>query len=162
MDVLEYSQVEALILTYVSFGFFTTVNSFWTLVAVLTAAISFWRIRAVGSISLPHKSDGSPSFYDIKTQDQSEDLVVEEEEEEEEGVLQVCSSCSSSSVGYSAVIEDGTVKGNRDQVYGYYGEFSWEQILQVRMRSTGDLGWYGCQDLTSLNGSVVKLWRERC
>lgn len=40
------SRVEALAFQYVSFGLFTVVNNLWTLVAVVTAAVSVWSIRA--------------------------------------------------------------------------------------------------------------------
>ncbi|XP_042480344.1 uncharacterized protein LOC122061198 [Macadamia integrifolia] len=68
MEVFQ-SPVEALAFNYVSFGFLATVQSFLTCIAIVTAAISFWRIRAVGSNSFhgtksPSSGDSNspPSF----------------------------------------------------------------------------------------------------
>ena len=49
MNVLD-SPLEALAFNYVSFGFFTVVNNLWTWIAVVTAAVSFWRIRVAGGV----------------------------------------------------------------------------------------------------------------
>ncbi|XP_043721744.1 uncharacterized protein LOC122669129 [Telopea speciosissima] len=62
MDVFQ-SPLEALAFNYVSFEYLASVQSFLTCIAIVTAAISFWRIRAVSSNSLHRtKSSGdSPS-----------------------------------------------------------------------------------------------------
>ncbi|CAE6112921.1 unnamed protein product [Arabidopsis arenosa] len=44
MSTLE-SPLEALAFEYASFGVFAVVNNVWTWIAVVTAAVSFWRIR---------------------------------------------------------------------------------------------------------------------
>ncbi|KAG2712727.1 hypothetical protein I3760_04G139200 [Carya illinoinensis] len=49
MNVLE-SSLEALALDYLSLGFLTAVNNLWTWVAVLTAAVSLWKIRTSGGV----------------------------------------------------------------------------------------------------------------
>ncbi|KAK3213339.1 hypothetical protein Dsin_018045 [Dipteronia sinensis] len=56
MNVLE-SPLEALAFNYLNFGFVTAVNNLWTWVAVITAAVSFWRIKTAG---------GSTSSYSPK------------------------------------------------------------------------------------------------
>ncbi|XP_030448455.1 uncharacterized protein LOC115671119 [Syzygium oleosum] len=43
------SRVEALAFQYVSFGLFTVASNLWTLVAVVTAAVSVWSIRAAAA-----------------------------------------------------------------------------------------------------------------
>lgn len=49
MNALDHSPFEALALNYLRYGFLTAVNSIWTWVAFVTAAVSFWRIRAASS-----------------------------------------------------------------------------------------------------------------
>ncbi|XP_019189010.1 PREDICTED: uncharacterized protein LOC109183384 [Ipomoea nil] len=51
MNTLE-SPLEAIAFNYLSYGFLTAVNNVWTWVAVLTAAVSFWRIKIL-SLSVP-------------------------------------------------------------------------------------------------------------
>lgn len=54
------SPLEALALDYLSVGFLTVVHNLWTWVAVVTAAVSFWRIRAAGGGPAYLKSAVSP------------------------------------------------------------------------------------------------------
>lgn len=51
------SPLEALAFNYLSYGFLTAVNNVWTWVAVLTAAVSFWRIKTL-SLSMPSTPRG--------------------------------------------------------------------------------------------------------
>ncbi|OWM84064.1 uncharacterized protein LOC116189550 [Punica granatum] len=48
MNALD-SPLEALAINYVRFGLLAVVNNLWTWVAVVTAAVSFWRIRATAT-----------------------------------------------------------------------------------------------------------------
>ncbi|XP_022756407.1 uncharacterized protein LOC111304154 [Durio zibethinus] len=51
--------------------------------------------------------------------------------------------------------------GDDDCKEGSCGEWweSWERVLSVRK---GETGWYRYQDLTVINGNVVRLWNESC
>ena len=61
MNALD-SPLEALALDYINVGFLTIVNNLWTWVAVITAAVSFWRIRvATGGAVAATSSDECPS-----------------------------------------------------------------------------------------------------
>ncbi|KAJ4958277.1 hypothetical protein NE237_025388 [Protea cynaroides] len=66
MDVFQ-SQLEALAFNYMNFGFLASVQSLLTCIAIVTAAISFWKIRAIGSNSFHRtkSSDDSPPSLDV-------------------------------------------------------------------------------------------------
>ncbi|GAV70954.1 hypothetical protein CFOL_v3_14451 [Cephalotus follicularis] len=181
MSVLD-SPLEALALDYVSFGFLTMVNNLWTWVAVITAAVSLWRIRAAAADATtfsvkvdPHaacldrSSNGShpcpeasspepapsasapapgtsPSKCDV-----SDDRVTKgkfimyyEGEREDKGEGE----------GQLRVVKEWGYNGGEG--CGEWWE-SWERVMSIRMEY---LGWYRCQDLTAINGSVVRLWDE--
>ncbi|KAJ4952937.1 hypothetical protein NE237_029769 [Protea cynaroides] len=206
MDVFQ-SPLEAIAFNYVSFGFLSTVQSLLTCVAIVTAAISFWIIRAVGpnsfhriksSIDSPLSSDCrstlhvSPPSLPVSTLSEPEPELEKEKpvHQEEQG----CSSLvgvgaiefedynsndriikdkftlyyddeNSTGGGEFHVDGDGAdvVCSYREEPYNYSNElWSWDGILVGR---GGDLGWYRSQDLTVLNGNVVRLWgcqRRRC
>ncbi|XP_048335298.2 uncharacterized protein LOC125423827 [Ziziphus jujuba] len=186
MSVLA-SPLEPLAFDFVSFGFFTFVNNLWTWLALITAALSFWRLRAAGSNSssssssldssessngstpplaentVPEKeptTTSSPAAAPVawavpsRSSEDHEGVVTkgikftvyyenddeEEEEEEEEG--------------------DGelTVTEEKEMVEvdggGEWWE-SWERMLKMR---SGEICWYRYQDMTEINGNVVRLW----
>lgn len=180
MDVLD-SPLEALALNYLSVGFLTIVNNLWTWVAVITAAVSFWRIRAAGGGPTCLKSDSSPP---PPPNDQSlggSELVPEisaPDVSADEPPAPAPAPASEMVVGDDKV-DDGVTKGTKF-VAVYYGEDdgreltaaneleesgddegcgewweSWERVLTTK---TGEMGWYRYQDLTVLNGNVVRLW----
>ncbi|KAJ0091713.1 hypothetical protein Patl1_13654 [Pistacia atlantica] len=60
MNTLE-SPLEALAFNYVRFGIFTVVNNLWTWVAVITAAVSFWRIKKQVKPALQPRNDRNKS-----------------------------------------------------------------------------------------------------
>ncbi|KAH6818391.1 hypothetical protein C2S51_001994, partial [Perilla frutescens var. frutescens] len=49
MEAALDSPLEALAINYLAYGFLTAVNNIWAWIAVITAAVSFWRIRALPS-----------------------------------------------------------------------------------------------------------------
>lgn len=182
MDVLD-SPLEALALNYLSVGFLTIVNNLWTWVAVITAAVSFWRIRAAGGRPTCLKSDSSPP---PPPNDQSlggSELVPEISAPDvlaDEPPAPAPAPASEMVVGDDKV-DDGVTKGTKF-VAVYYGEDdgrelmaaneleesgddegcgewweSWERVLTTK---TGEMGWYRYQDLTVLNGNVVRLWGQ--
>ncbi|KAK2645085.1 hypothetical protein Ddye_020280 [Dipteronia dyeriana] len=178
MNVLE-SPIEALAFNYLSFGFVTAVNNLWTWVAVITAAVSFWRIKTAGgsTSSYSPKPDlhpqprndpnttGSQPLPEISPVDSiieppapdaaSSDtarkftLYYHEEEREE----------SSTDGEITAVIEEW------GEEYYYYRDHIdeceewWERVMRVRVT---DMGWRRYQDSTVINGNVVRLWDDEC
>lgn len=194
MNALD-SPLEALALDYINVGFLTIVNNLWTWVAVITAAVSFWRIRvATGGAVAATSSDESsspPPRYDqssigskpvseIKVPDvlpprddepvsisgsglDSDSGIMEVEDFKADGVTK--------GVKFFAVYyeendcgeDDGELTAEESGVDGAVkvGEWwdSWERVLRMKM---GEMGWYKYQDLTELNGNVVRLWDSSC
>lgn len=185
MDLLD-APLEALALNYLSVGFLTVVNNLWTWVAVITAAVSFWRIRAAGGGPTCLKSDVSPPHPRNDQSSSGSQLVPEisvPDVSADEPPSPAPAPASEMVVG-DVKVDDGVTKGTKF-VAVYYGEDdgkltaaneweengdddgvegcgvwweSWERVLRTR---TGEMGWYRYQDLTVLNGNVVRLWDSR-
>ncbi|XP_058078671.1 uncharacterized protein LOC131227000 [Magnolia sinica] len=205
MDVLGFP-LEALLLGHY---YLTTARSFWTWIAVLTAAFGFWRITAVSSRSR-QKSDNPRSFQDptpltaasrepeepqktplaltpslpLKPDAESpavcsvSDNVVrkggkfaayycEEDDgasDEEDGVYERYDGVSGEDEGvderYDGVSgEEVGVVGEYNGVIGVFdGVWPYGVRTGLPVVRTGDFGWYQCQDLTAINGSVVRSW----
>ncbi|KAK6273733.1 hypothetical protein QQP08_027674 [Theobroma cacao] len=192
MNVLVDSQLEALAFNYVSFGIFTIVNNLWTWVAVITAAVSFWRIRAA-SAATPScsvkKPDQKPSKCVIdRAQDESQPIPEAIEKPTPSALVSAPAGVMEMSVSSPLVCHDAVTKGGKFKLTVYSeddgdshvdGEMtvtewsdidgdckewscggwwqSWERVLSVRK---GETGWYRYQDLTAINGNVVRLWDE--
>ncbi|GLT62845.1 hypothetical protein SLA2020_354480 [Shorea laevis] len=187
MDHVLDSPLEALALNYVSFGIFSLVNNLWPLVAVITAAVSFWKIKAAAGITPVKKLvDDTPAAPPPCVNHREELLSSTMEEEEEEEVASTsCSSPAPVVTPDQSGSYDGMTKG-RNKFVLYYdddgGEVtvaseekeywsecddggmseewywgSWERMLRIR---TAEMGWYRYQDLTVINGNVVRLWEE--
>lgn len=182
MDLLD-SPLEALALNYLSVGFLTIVNNLWTWVAVITAAVSFWRIRAAGGAPTYLKSDGSPPPPRNDQRSSGSELVPEiSVPDVSADEPPAPAPASEIVVGDDVKVDDGVTKGAKF-VAVFYGEDDregdgeltsaneweengddegcgewwerWERVLRTR---TGEMGWYSYQDLTVLNGNVVRLW----
>ncbi|XAR51107.1 hypothetical protein NMG60_11005645 [Bertholletia excelsa] len=175
MNTLE-SPLEALALDNLSFGFFTIVNNVWTWVAVVTAAVSFWRLKSIGAGARELKSEGSsenpagsnldpapapdpaipapmPAVSTLETTMATTrgkfTLYYEDEEGDERGSAVAAGErdCGRGSGGWvGEVVSRG----------GGWCE-GWEVMLRTRKGETGS-GWYRWQDVTVLDGSVVRLW----
>lgn len=176
------SPLEALAFNYATFGVFTVVNNLWAWVAVITAAISFWRIRTT---SFSDKPDHQQPLIDRNTSGSQ--------------LAQPPANTSSAEAAPPCPIPalppandvDGVTEGSKYTFY-YYEEgqtegdgdgeatsvvkewrddadsdgvsscVDWRELEGVRMRARiEDMGWYRCQDLTVVNGNVVRLWDER-
>ncbi|XVE97851.1 hypothetical protein REPUB_Repub03eG0054500 [Reevesia pubescens] len=196
MNHLLDSPLEALAFNDVSFGVFTIVNNLWTWVALITAAVSFWKIRTAGAAATSSCSvkshDQNPSTTSIFDPVQAESRPILEAEEK------LCPSALVSAPAASATetsvtpffCNDKVSKGGKFKLTVYYeddgesddidgemtvmeywsngdgdykevrcgaGEWweSWERLLSMRK---GETGWYRYQDLTAINGNVVRLW----
>ncbi|XP_065848729.1 uncharacterized protein [Euphorbia lathyris] len=172
------SPIEALV-----FDHLTLVNNLWTWIALVTAALSFWWIRAssaVISISLQsHPISTSPDDC-TRSRSNSPDASFSEASTHSEPPMLSSPAPSTPSIfedgdsitkGKFLVYyeddreNDGEVEGESESEvlvageweYGGCGEWteSLERVVRMRM---GDLGWYRCQDLTAINGNVVRLW----
>lgn len=171
MNVLE-SPLDALAFDYVSYGILIIVNNVWTWVAFVTAAVSFWRIRsaASGAASFSAKCD-PPAPTSNSTQTSPAIPQIENP--------RVRTSVPSSTEAVRDFEVDGVTKGKFTVYYEDDGEHDgglsgvrewegkesealcgewwegWESLLRTRR---GEWSWYGYQDLTVINGNVVKLW----
>ncbi|KAE8682597.1 Plant invertase/pectin methylesterase inhibitor superfamily protein [Hibiscus syriacus] len=184
MDQLSDSRLEALAFNYLSFGIFTIVNNLWTWVAIMTAAVSLWRIRAAGAAT---------SSYSVKSQEQCPSTSVigrpiPEVKEKLTVSPLVSAPASVTETRVSRfVCNDGVTKSGKPKLTVYYeedidgettdtewsdgdgyctegsrgGEWweSWEGVLRFRK---GETGWYRYQNLTAINGNVVRLWDDSC
>nr|XP_008337817.1 uncharacterized protein LOC103400907 [Malus domestica] len=187
MNVLD-SNLEALAFNYLSFGLFTVVNNLWTWIAVLTAAVSFWRLRpraaatsAISSSALKFRSQ--PAISGLSLNGSS---PVPEITQSNSAAKKVEPPCF---VPALAKFGDSTVQLTKGSKFAVYFEDSdvesdltatssltpekdeteesgsdevaaaswWEDVLTLR---TGEMSWYRYQDLTELNGNVVRLWDD--
>ncbi|CAA3009317.1 uncharacterized protein LOC111411887 [Olea europaea var. sylvestris] len=187
------SPLEALAFNYLSYGLLTAVNSIWPWIAVLTAAVSFWRIRASSSSNLSTRAR-SPDSVSTSS---SSPLKMDEGAVEAavgcgDGEVATVSSTQSDTEYLSGsnkkcrVLErEGSTKGKFTLYYSEKDEFKtgegddngggngarevtyekmgrwcddWERMMMVKM---ADMGWYQYQDLTVLDGSVVRLWDSK-
>ncbi|XVE53930.1 hypothetical protein DITRI_Ditri03aG0041800 [Diplodiscus trichospermus] len=193
MNQLLDSPLEALAFNYVSFGIFTIVNNLWTWVAVITAALSFWRIRAAAGAATSsfsvEKHNQKPSICIINRNQDESRLTLEAEEKPTPSALVSAPAAVAETRDWPLVCDYGVTKGGKFKLSVCYeddrdsdvdGEMtvrewrsegggdckegscrewweSWERVLRLRK---GERGWYLYQDLTALNGNVVKLWDE--
>ncbi|KAE8735287.1 Plant invertase/pectin methylesterase inhibitor superfamily protein [Hibiscus syriacus] len=185
MNQLLDSPIESLAFNYVSFGIFTVGNNLWTWIAVVTAALSFWKIRAaagaVVSSGYVQSNDPKPS---TSISDESPPVPEPDSEQPTPSSSVVDTSVSPLVCRGEVVtrgkfkltvyfdddgeesdvdVDDGGVRvtGRSDGGGGDCNEWweSWEGVLKLR---NGETGWYRHQDLSALNGNVVRLWDESC
>ncbi|KAI3447244.1 hypothetical protein Pfo_003909 [Paulownia fortunei] len=191
MNALD-SPLEALALNYLSYGFLTAINNIWAWVAVITAAVSFWRIRASSSplVSIPEQRGSSQDAASTSSSpphmagevEAAEPTTVSTPGETKQllSPLMTTSCCVLESEGSPKVkfslyfneddFREGDEGGEDEDSGGCNGGGAvvseklgwwcddWERTMVVRM---GDMGWYRCQDLKVLDGSVVRLWDGR-
>lgn len=180
MNALD-SPLEAIALRYLSYDALTMIfNNFWTWLAVLTAgAISFfWTMKSpVGKVS--PKSDpvcfcNPDSTKMVSPPLQPELLEVESDLTRNpiEGVKATTTAPLAPAVGST----DGVTRG-KFMVYYYeerenmcnddefekeyvdgHAELSWVNRWEWERMGEDEMGLYSYQDLTVLNGNVVRLW----
>lgn len=163
------SPLEALAFNYLAYGFLTAVNNIWAWVAVITAAVSFWKMRAKPELmsSRSHDAASSPRVAGIATAE----MVT---------VATTSQTAAPAPKASCRVLErEGSVKMKFSSYYeereevddGVDSEESggeaavtsralddWETMMAMRM---GDMGWYRWQERMVLDGSVVRLWEGR-
>lgn len=163
MNALD-SPIEALAINYVHFGFLAVAGNLWAWLTVVTAALSFWRIRTtfsssrtVAKLSFPPPEEhrrppeeatpavlcpspavlgtGLDSYVAKRRFTMCFEMDATEEEEEAVEGKEVDGGCAGGGEWWSG----------------------WENVLRER---NGEVGWYSCQDLSVLDGRVVRLWDE--
>lgn len=187
MNVL-HSPLEASAFDYISFGIFT--DNLWTWIAVVAAAVSFWRIKNAGSsplFSVKSETLSSANHIDrLRDVNDPKPVVETSVSESATQPLPLLTASSASSAPFESILEDDRVtrgkfvmyyederesNGNVDDELTAIGEWRygsgsdggygvgceewWERVLR---KSKGDLGWHRFQDLTAINGNVVRLW----
>ncbi|GAU46694.1 hypothetical protein TSUD_375480 [Trifolium subterraneum] len=171
MNFLLDSNVEALAFNYLNFGLITILNNLWTWLALLTAALSFWKIRSSGCPKEPIsvKVDTCVSISTVYVKD-----VTTETETPKKALTDVFDDVDCIRKGkFTVYYEDDMQCGLIESSSGYdrllpvaqgfepEGELEWwkcwEKVLRLRNGDNKN-GWYTCQDLTELNGNVVKIW----
>ncbi|KAJ4908057.1 hypothetical protein Rs2_11715 [Raphanus sativus] len=184
METLD-SPLEALAFQYASFGVLAVVNNVWTWIAVVTAAVSFWRMK-VTTIG-DNGGHGCSLLEDVTTSKSEQEADHQEPQEMADPVEEAAAPLvNETKVWEPLMCDDGVTKGKLTMYYevdvdggryvdreeeltavNYYGggfgnsgEWweRWEGV--VRMRN-GDDEWYRYVDLTVINGSVVRLWDDK-
>ncbi|XP_016486051.2 uncharacterized protein LOC107806412 [Nicotiana tabacum] len=175
--ILEYP-LEALAFNYLSFGFLTVVNNVWAWVAVITAAVSFWRIKTSSTLPLPEPRgdfSGAPSpspppptsVPSCSSSPQVERVAKEPSStvttemypgvsmNKEEGTKGKLTVYFKQDDGEECDVDgdDGDQDGEDGAVEMWFE--NWENLLKMR---NGEMGWYRCQDMKVIDGNVVRLW----
>uniref|UniRef100_A0A7N0V9S9 Uncharacterized protein n=1 Tax=Kalanchoe fedtschenkoi TaxID=63787 RepID=A0A7N0V9S9_KALFE len=172
VSIAEPSSVEALAFNYLRFGLLVVANNFWTLVAVATAAVSFWRFKLAPSLARHHFR--IPSALDVPPESPSS---IPRQEQSAESTSVTPQAPTLETEGYD---DGGLVTGKRVYSRFYYddvmdgqeeeepveeeveelvahGDETMRFDVSERMRWL-DLGFYEHQDLRVLDGNVVRLW----
>ena len=172
MNVVLDSPVEALAFNYLSFGFLTLLNNLWTWLALLTAALSFWKIRSAGCpkpapapldpTTEPPVPEALTPLAEPAVRDAVPSAVTNGDAEDVDGVRK-----GKFAVYYEKDDEDAQCRRGEsewsltawEEREGCEAEWweRWERLLRLRNGVSGN-GWYTWQDLTELNGNVVRLW----
>lgn len=170
------SPLEALAFNYLSFGFLTAANNVWAWIAVITAAVSVWRIRASSPRckSLNRESSLLTSFSPSSSSSSEFERVGVETEAEVSvpstsafSVFQTEGRTSGKFAVYYREAEEveeeldcenDDIDCLDDGVSREWLGNGWEGTMKMRMNG---MGWYHYQDLTVLDGNVVRLW-EGC
>ncbi|XP_057729859.1 uncharacterized protein LOC130945144 [Arachis stenosperma] len=153
MSLLEDSgNLEALTLNYFA------INNLWTWLAVITAALSFWKIRV--SANSPHLTDlhAVPQHppHDHRDDPPSVPTLVF-------GDVDVDGPTKGKFTVYYEDDDDVARESHQELLTEWHGGCesewweSWERLLKLRVGENQN-GWYTWQDLTAINGNVVRLW----
>ncbi|KAF7837581.1 Transmembrane protein [Senna tora] len=164
MNVLD-SPLEALAFNYATFGFSTLLNNLWAWAALLTAALSLWKIRPKSYFppSTPHTHSSEhhrplQPFVPPEAPGTRRPAVVASGDGDADGVTK-----GKFTVYYGDEAEEeeeSLMEREREEwckCKSWEWWEDWEKMLRVR---SGESGWYKYQDLTELNGNVVRLWDD--
>ncbi|CAO2823142.1 unnamed protein product [Amaranthus hypochondriacus] len=151
----------------------TAVNNLWPFLAVITAVLSFWKLRSTAnttSLPPPPKTTTAETTSSLKEnliKNQSEEKL-RKEDDRDEGVLTKGNSNRFFTVYYERENEeeemDDEINGGdevEDKSTGFMMK-RWNSSpeLTVEMRRGDVLRWYSFQNRKVIDGSVVRLWEE--
>ncbi|OIW21739.1 hypothetical protein TanjilG_09076 [Lupinus angustifolius] len=146
------------------FTFITSNHLLWTWLTLITTAITFWKIRPSPPFLKPdYNSVPTQTEPTITTPPLSKPLVLTEDidgvrkmkftvyyEEDE-----VQCKCSENDEKEELLTMTATENWNEEEEEE---ELEWwERVLRLK-NGENENGWYMFQDLTELNGNVVRLW----
>ncbi|KAI4380314.1 hypothetical protein MLD38_006519 [Melastoma candidum] len=176
------STPEALALHYVGIGLFSVVNNIWTLLALFTAALSFfWRLRGGllllrlrgnrCSVGPSHERDSIPEVVDSSSGSSVSEAATATAEGRchppcGEGATRgkfVAYYREGHGYDVAAAAEEEEEETGDGIGGGEAGEWweVWEKAWRMRRKGAEKgRGWYDGLDLAVLNGSVVRLWAE--
>ncbi|KAL3830067.1 hypothetical protein ACJIZ3_018869 [Penstemon smallii] len=164
MNTLD-SPLEALALNYLSYGFFTALNSIWAWLAVVTAAVSFWKIKAK-----PDPLSRSKDVVPLSSPEVQNAVVLSSAPTtksplvlEREHSTKVKFSLHYKEDNFREGDEGGDNDDDDDDDGGVglgVAAVKERWCDDLDRKKMWDMGWYRCQDLTALNGSVVRLWGD--
>ncbi|KAF8113403.1 hypothetical protein N665_0050s0057 [Sinapis alba] len=169
------SPLEALAFEYASFGVLAIVNNVWTWIAVVTAAVSFWRMRVTTIGDDGHHGSGLLEESEQEPQEVAgpvKETVVAQVEETEVWETLMCDdgvTKGKMTMYYEVDVDGGRyvdVDGELTSAVNYGGGLGdcgewWEQWERVVKMRNGDEDWYRYVDLMVINGSVVRLWDDK-
>ncbi|KAL3625272.1 hypothetical protein CASFOL_030726 [Castilleja foliolosa] len=156
---------------HLGYRFLTAINNIWAWLVFITAAVGFWSIR--GFSSPPRRGS---ELSELSYSSPEENPTATEETVDPAPLTLTTSYCALESEGspkgkFSVYYNDdlmgtddggegdggcngGGAAAEREEL-GWWCGGNWEKEMVVRMV---DMGWYRCQDLKVLDGSVVRLW----
>ncbi|XP_058729817.1 uncharacterized protein LOC131601901 [Vicia villosa] len=162
MNVLEDSPLQALAFHHLSFDFF---NNLWTWLAVI-----FWRIRTPNPELLPPSSQDD-TVSELLEPCNDDDNVLSRVHSTVvcDGDVNDVDGVTKGKMKFTSYYnEDDVIDGKCNETLHLTVELWedreerlewWEKLLKTRT-GENENGWYTCQDLTALNGNVVRFWEE--
>ncbi|KZV18260.1 hypothetical protein F511_34073 [Dorcoceras hygrometricum] len=155
-----------------SYGFLTAVNK---MLAAWAAAFGFWRMGHSSPPRPDHRgrtkdaatTSSAPPLLEMEMADEPAKVAptrggtdfitaLETTENSTRGKFFLYySDDDSREGGADGDDDDGVAATAGSKKFRRWSDVDWERKMEIRM---GDMGWYSGQDLTALNGSVVRLW----
>lgn len=172
MTIVESTSVETMAFNYVDFGVYVVVNNFWTLIAVATAAASFWRFKLapvsenrhytvhVSSTEISDESSPSISTREVNLNLVSPPLTVDYSDDREVTGKRVFTT----RFYFDDVIDDENESVDDErlrlvaQIQHYQSKDKTVRFDVSERLRLQDLGVYGHLDMRVLDGNVVRLW----
>ncbi|XP_028782747.1 uncharacterized protein LOC114738847 [Neltuma alba] len=172
------SPLEALTFNYASFGLSILVNNLWTWLALLTAALSLWKIRTKPRLPPPppptppsndQSLNGSRSTGDERLVENTVLHEVPEKGPVTAGVFSEGDIDGVTKKKFTIFYEKESKYESEEELTetetemccddgcGFKSEWweKWDKMLKARM---GVNSWYMYQDSTNLNSNVVRFW----
>ncbi|KAG5596185.1 hypothetical protein H5410_037417 [Solanum commersonii] len=134
----------------------------WTWVAVVTAAVSFWKMKASSS-TLPTPLVTVASSSKERTPASNNMMMLSDDafSEGTKGKLTVYfkqDEDGDECINTSGDDDDDDDDQEGEEDHGVEWFENWEKLLKLR---NGEMGWYCYQDMKVINGSIVRLWDEQ-